>query len=275
MTPRSDSVDGFGWQRGTSRIVVWCLLAAITLASLAPFGFLVLASFKASGNSPPGGLWVELVTRVPVLRYMINSAVISLGATAIGLAVSSMAGYSFAKLPFPLRGALFGLIVGAISIPLATTILPNYLNFARLGGIGSYWAPILIYAALSTPFSTVLMTSFFRSIPDELIESAVIDGASYRQIYGFVMLRLAGPAFVTVGVLTFLGTWNDLLVALLFLPNPENRTISAGIAALQNVRAMNSDLLLTGSLLSAIPPVLAFIFCQRYLVTGLTAGMSR
>jgi len=112
-------------------------------------------------------------------------------------------------------------------------------------------------------------------LPDELVESAVIDGASYRQVFLRIMAPLAAPAVTTVAVLCFLGSWNDLLIALLWLPDPGQRTISVGVATLQGVRANSIDLILTGSLLSAIPPILAFILFQRYLVSGIVSGMGK
>ena len=144
-----------------------------------------------------------------------------------------------------------------------------------MGGVGSYWGAILMYAAGATPFSTVLMTNFFRSLPDELVESAIIDGASYRQVFIWILAPLAGPAVTTIAVLCFLGSWNDLLVGLLWLPDPGQRTISVGIASLVGVRASNLDLILTGSLFSALPPVLAFIVFQRYLVSGIVSGIGK
>jgi multiple sugar transport system permease protein/raffinose/stachyose/melibiose transport system permease protein len=119
------------------------------------------------------------------------------------------------------------------------------------------------------------MTNFFRGIPDDLVESAVVDGATYWQVFTLIMARLALPALMTVGVLCFLGTWNDLLVGLLFLPDPETRTISVGVAALQGVRETNIEMILTGSLLSAIPPIVAFLLFEKYLVAGITAGIGK
>jgi ABC-type glycerol-3-phosphate transport system permease component len=262
-----------GWQGGSARLVATLLLLLIALASLAPFLFLVAASFRPTINGGPGSLWVQLTSQMPVLTYMLNSAMVSIGTAVLVLLVSSMAGYGFAKLGYAGRDTLFVLLIASISIPMATTILPNYLNFAKIGAINTLWGPILLYAAGATPFATVLMASYFRGIPDEIMESAVVDGANYRQIYTSIMVRMAGPAFVTVGVLVFLGAWNDLLIGMLFLPNIGMRTISVGVAALQNARASDANILLTGSLVSAIPPVIAFMLCQRYLVAGLTAGM--
>ncbi len=140
-------------------------------------------------------------------------------------------------------------------MPLATTIIPNYFNFARAGGVGTYWGPIVMYAAGATPFATVLMTNFFRGIPDELVESAVIDGASYWQVFTSDPGAACESGADDRRRAEFLGTWNDLLVGLLFLPDPEMRTISVNVAALQGVRTTNIEMILTSSLLSAIPPI--------------------
>jgi len=107
------------------------------------------------------------------------------------------------------------------------------------------------------------------------VEGAIIDGASYWQVFIWIMAPLAAPALTTVAVLCFLGSWNDLLVGLLFLPDPATRTISVGIATLQGVRSQGLNLILTGSLFSAIPPIVAFILFQRYLVSGIVSGVSK
>ncbi|WP_372498084.1 carbohydrate ABC transporter permease [Sinomonas terrae] len=206
---------------------------------------------------------------------MLNSALVSIGSAVIVVVVSALAGFGFAKLPYPGSKAAFAVVVAGISVPVATTILPNYLNLSHVGGVGSYWGPILMYAAGATPFSTILMANFFRSLPDELVESGIADGAGYGRVFTEIMLPLSMPALVTIGVLAFLGAWNDLLIGLLFLPDPDMRTISVGIASLESVRSSNLDLVLTGSLLSAIPPIAAFIAFQRYLVSGITAGISK
>ena len=265
---------GVGQGAGLPATLVVCVIAAL---SMFPFAFLLIRSLAAHKDLAIGGLWLVIFDRMPVLRYSMNSAIVSLGATAIVLVVSSMAGFSFAKLGFRFSGLCYVLMIAAISVPLATVILPNYLNFAKLGGVGTYWGPILMYAALATPFSVVLMTSFFQALPDELMESAVVDGASYWQIYTLIMMRMAGSALVTVGVLCFLGTWNDLLIGLLMLPDPDMRTISVGVATLKGVRAtaMDNDIILTGSLMSTIPPIIAFILFQRHIVTGITAGITK
>ncbi len=256
-------------------IVPFIVVALVALASAVPFLFLVVTSLLPTDTGGVGALWVRLFTTIPVTTYLFNSAIVSAGATALVLVASCMAGYGFSKLRYPGSNSIFLAIIACISVPLATTIIPNYFNFARAGGIGTYWGPIVMYAAGATPFATVLMTAFFRGIPDELVESAIVDGASYWQVFMRIMVRLATPALMTVGVLSFLGSWNDLLVGLLFLPDPETRTISVGVAALQGVRTTNIEMILTGSLLSAIPPIIAFLLFEKYLVAGITAGISK
>jgi ABC-type glycerol-3-phosphate transport system permease component len=256
-------------------IVPFIVVAIVALASAFPFLWLVVISLMPSETGGVGALWMRLFTTIPVTTYMLNSALVSGCASAIVLVASCMAGYGFSKLRYPGSNSIFLAIIGCISVPLAATIIPNYFNFARAGGVGSYWGPIVMYAGGGIPFATVLMTNFFRGIPDELVESAVVDGASYWQVFTLIMARLATPALMTVGVLNFLGIWNDLLIGLLFLPDPEMRTISVGIAALQGVRTTNIEMILTGSLLSAIPPIVAFLLFEKYLVAGITAGISK
>jgi len=260
--------------RGGMRTAFFVAVIA-SIASLYPFGSLLLTSIRPPPNGTWFGLWGQLFTSLPVGTYMLNSAIVSGGAMVLVSVVSCMAGFGFAKLRFPLSNGVLAIVVAALSVPQATTIIANYFNFAKVGGIGSYLGPILMYAAGSTPFSTVLMTNFFRALPDELVESAVIDGASYRQVFTMIMAPLAAPAMTTVAVLCFLGSWNDLLIALLWLPDAGQRTISVGIASLVGVRASNLDLVLTGSLFSALPPILAFIVFQRYLVSGIVSGIGK
>lgn len=260
---------------GRGSPAVFLIVLAAALASLYPFGSLLITSILPPLNGSLFQSWHDLFAQVPVGSYMLNSVIVAGGAMALVSVVSCMAGYGFSKLQFPGSVQIIAVIVAALSVPSATTIIPNYFNFARVGGIGAYWGPILMYAAGATPFSTILMTNFFRSLPDELVESAIIDGATYRQVFVWVMLPLAAPALTTVAVLCFLGAWNDLLISLLMLPDPDMRTISVGVATLQGVRGNSLNLVLTGSLLSAVPPILAFVIFQRYLVSGLVSGMNK
>lgn len=132
-----------------------------------------------------------------------------------------------------------------------------------------------MYAALGTPFGTFLMTSYFRGIPDEIIEASIVDGLSYRQVFRRIALPLAFPAIATVVVLQFIQIWCDLLVGLLFLQDPLKRTIIVGLGALSAGRTTDIPVLLAGSLVSALPAILVYLIFQRQLVAGLTAGIGK
>lgn len=252
------------------------VVGVAALASLIPFGFLIIVSLSPSADGGGvGSLWSQLFEQVPVGVYMLNSAVVTVSAAVLVVILSCIAGFGFAKLSYPGSKMLFAGVAAAITVPTATIVLPNYLNLAAFGGVGAYWAPVLLYTAGSLPFSTLLTANFFRALPDELVESGVVDGASYRRIFVSIMAPIAAPAMVTVGVLAFLGAWNDLLIGLLYLPDPSMRTISVAVASLQGVRVSNLDLVLTGSLVSAIPPIVAFVIFQKYLISGITSGVSR
>jgi ABC-type glycerol-3-phosphate transport system permease component len=160
-------------------------------------------------------------------------------------------------------------------IPVQSIIIPEFVNIANVGLINQYPGTILVYAALGIPFGTYLMTTYFRGVPNELVEASLMDGASYRQIFTGVMLPLAIPAIVTVAVLQFIQIWGDLLIGLLFLNQPEVRTITVGLATLQSARIIPVPMIMAGSIVSAVPAVLVYLFFQRQLIAGLTMGMGK
>jgi multiple sugar transport system permease protein/raffinose/stachyose/melibiose transport system permease protein len=158
---------------------------------------------------------------------------------------------------------------------MQSIILTEFINFASLNLVGSFIPVIITYAALGVPFGTFLMTSFMRDLPDELVEAAQIDGMPYWRIFTSVILPLSAPALLAVGVLQFIQIWDDLLVALIFLQEPAVRTITVGLAVLQSGRVLDIPVLLAGSLLSALPAMLAYLLFQRALIGGLMLGIGK
>jgi ABC-type glycerol-3-phosphate transport system permease component len=139
----------------------------------------------------------------------------------------------------------------------------------------TYFGAVFVYAALGTPFATFLMTAYYRSLPDELIEAALVDGLGYWRIFQRIALPLSIPAIVTIVVLQVIQIWGDLLIGLLFLQNPAQRTITVGLGALSAGRVTEIPVLMAGSLVSAIPAVIVYLIFQGQLVKGLTAGISK
>ncbi len=262
------------------QIWIFALMIILALVMLYPFLFMINTSFKsntqflgANGHSMLS--WHKLFNALPVGRELLNSTVVCAGSIFIILIVSTMAGYSLSKLRSRASWIFFIGIVGAMLIPLQSIIIPAYINASHWNLLSGYWGAIFLYAALGTPFASFLMTSYFRGLPDELIEAAICDGLSYRRIFSKIALPLAIPAIVTVIVLQFIQIWDDLLVGLLFIQDPNYRTITVGLGALSAGRTTDIPVLMAGSLLSAIPAVAVYLVFQRQLVNGLTAGIGK
>lgn len=262
------------------QIWIFALMVILAVVMLYPFLFMINTSFKsntqflgASGHSMLS--WHKLFNALPVGRELLNSTVVCAGSIFIILIVSTMAGYSLSKLRSRASWIFFIGIVGAMLIPLQSIIIPAYINASHWNLLSGYWGAILLYAALGTPFASFLMTSYFRGLPDELVEAAICDGLSYRRIFSKIALPLAVPAIVTVIVLQFIQIWDDLLVGLLFIQDPNYRTITVGLGALSAGRTTDIPVLMAGSLLSAIPAVAVYLIFQRQLVNGLTAGIGK
>ena len=266
--------------RRVRRFVTFAILCVVVVVMLFPFSYMVIVSFRSydqflSGVGFSLDSWKGLFDELPVVQQLVNSAIVTVSAVALMLLTSATAGYAFAKLRFPLSPLLFVGILAGMMIPIQSIIIPEFVNIANAGLINQYPGPILVYSALGIPFGTYLMTAYFRGVPTELVEASLMDGASYRQVFTAVMVPLAVPALVTVAVLQFIQIWGDLLIGLLFLNNPEVRTITVGLATLQSSRIIEVPMIMAGSIISALPAVIVYLFFQRQLIAGLTMGMGK
>jgi len=279
-TARRPAVTGARGRRLAGRITLFAVMIVVAVVMLYPFYYMLDNAFR-SGNQFTLGAghsfasWSQLFHDLPVARELLNSTLVCAVAIVIILAVSTTAGFSFAKLRFGGSGVIFLLVVAAMMVPLQAIIIPEYVNLARLGLVNNYFGAILVYAALGTPFATFLMATHYRGISDELIEAAIIDGLGYARTFLRIALPLSIPAMATVAVLQFIQIWDDLLVGLLFLQNPQQRTITVGLAALAAGRTTSIPALLAGSFLSALPAMIVYLIFQRHLIKGLTLGMGK
>jgi multiple sugar transport system permease protein/raffinose/stachyose/melibiose transport system permease protein len=219
--------------------------------------------------------WHDLFVALPIGREMLNSTLITLCSIAVILAVSTTGGYALGTLRYRLSSLVFLIVVCSMMVPMQSMIIPEYINLARLGFINHYYGAIAVYSALGAPFATFLMTTYFRRLPEDVIEAALIDGLGYGSVFFRIMLPLAVPAIATVAVLQFIQIWDDLLVGLLFLQTPAHRTITVGLETIPAQHFQNFPMEMAGSLVSALPAVVVFLVFQRYLIRGLTMGMSK
>ena len=261
-------------------VIVFIILVLITFVMLYPFSFMIESSFQGSNKfQVTGGYslvsWEILFKTIPVFRQLLNSTLVTVSAIVMILMVGTTAGYAFAKLRYPGSRIVFALIVGSMMVPMQSIIIPEFVNLSHLRLINRLISAILVYAALGIPFGTFLVTTYLRSIPDELMDAAVVDGASFYGIYHRLMLPMAVPVMIAVTVLQFIQIWDDLLVGLLFLQTPETRTITVGLATLQAAHITQIPVLMGGSLISALPAVIVYVIFQRHIVSGLTMGMGK
>jgi ABC-type glycerol-3-phosphate transport system permease component len=267
-------------RKAPERPVIFLALTVVSLALMYPFYFMVVTSFRSQAQYVLGrGLslssWMQLFQTVPVLQEIINSLIMCACSITVILTIATMAGFALAKTDFPGRSVIFLSIVGCIMIPVQSIIIPEYVNISSLHLINSYPGAIMVYVAVGTPFATFLMATYFRGIPEELIDAGLVDGLSHWGCFRRIALPLAGPALATVIVLQFIPIWNDFLIGLLFLQEPTVRTFTVGLGVLASARVVSVPGLMAGSLLSTIPAAVVYIVFQRYLAAGLTLGVSK
>jgi ABC-type glycerol-3-phosphate transport system permease component len=267
-------------RRRIGRLLMFAILCVVGVVMLFPFVLMIVTSLRSKDQYIAGSgfsldSWQQLFVQMPVLQQLLNSTIVTVGGVALILVVSTTGGFAFSKLTFKGSGLVFLAILSGMMIPMQSIIIPVYVNLARLHGVNQFWSAILVYAALGAPFATFLMTTYYRGIPTELLEASVMDGAGYWQIFRRVMLPLSIPAITTVAVLQVIQIWDDLLVGLLFLQTPAVRTITVGLAVLQNGRVVSIPLLMAGSLVSALPAIIVYLIFQRYLIQGLTMGVNK
>jgi multiple sugar transport system permease protein/raffinose/stachyose/melibiose transport system permease protein len=259
---------------------MFAILCVVVVVMLFPFVFMAITAFRSYDQYLAGAgfsldSWNVLFDTLPVIQQLINSTIVTAGAVGLIVAVSSTGGFAFAKLGFRGSSVVLLLVLAGMMIPLQSIIIPEFVLISQLGLVNQFQGAIVVYAALGAPFATYLMTTYYRSLPTELVEASIMDGASYLQIFRKVMLPLSLPAITTVAVLQVIQIWGDLLVGLLFLQTPAVRTITVGLATLQTSRMVNVPALMAGSLVSALPAIVVFLIFQRHLINGLTMGVNK
>lgn len=207
---------------------------------------------------------------LPILRYYLNSLIV-VGATTVGyLALSSLAGYAFAKGRFPGKSALFIVFLMTLFIPFETRMIPLYLFMADLNLTNTYWALILPF--LAGGFGTFLMRQTIAVVPDELIEAARIDGASEFRIFWQIVLPLCKPTLATLAILNVIWRWNDVLWPLLVTSNRELYTVTQGLAIAGRSQGIYTGVALATAVMAILPVIVAYLFLQRYVIRSVVSS---
>jgi len=263
-------------------IALHVVITAGALLFLMPIFWMLLSATKANNvilSLPPSlafgdalaANWAELADDLPFLRNVFNSVGIAVIYTLVATMVCAMGGYALAKFRFFGRGAVFTLILVALTIPFEVRIIPQYLLIARDMGLTNTWWAIIL-PGLANALGIFFMRQNMLSVPSELLEAARIDGASEARIFAQVVLPIMQPALAAVGIVLLLFQWNDFLWPLLVLTSREAYTIPVALGTLVGLTRVSWGGIMVGTAIATIPFLIMFLFLQRYFVAGITAG---
>jgi multiple sugar transport system permease protein len=273
-------------------LATYVILAVGAIVFIGPWAWMLVASIKPIGemfqfppswwtHNPTLSNYENFLKSENVGRWFLNSAYIASMVTILNLVFSSMAAYCFAKRDFPGRTALFLMGLGTMAIPYAVFLIPNYLvlkhiplfggnNLLGNGGHGwldSYWG--LIVPGSVSMFNIFLLRQYMRTIPNELLDAARMDGANHFQIWLRVIMPLTRPALAAVGIFTFTGVWDDFLGPLIIISSSDHYTVQLGLASFVKKNQTSWDLVMAGSVLATLPVLIAFLLFQRQFIRGI------
>ncbi len=274
-------VRGAGTRRPRLRLaIVYAVLLALAVATLAPLYLMVVTSLKDNGEFYRSVFGVVLPVHwenyslawAQISPYILNSVIIT-GASVIGvIALAALAAYAFARLAFPGKEILFYLVIALLMLPGILTLVPSFIIVRNFGLLDTRWALILPYISSGVVFATFVLRSFFAGISEELFEAARMDGAGELRVFWHLGLPLIRPAVMTVAVLQILGTWNDYLWPLVTLYSDSNFTLTIGLYSFSGRYALFWGPLMAGYTLASIPLVLLFAVSTRTFINGMTQG---
>lgn len=259
-------------------IVSHTLLIIVSLIVLFPFLWMLDTALKPNGQvfqfpptllpaSTQWGNFLAVWTFLPFGHFILNSVVVACGGTLLVLITSSLAAYAFARLKFFGRDTIFFAYLGTLMVPQAVLVIPEFLLIRYLGWVNSYQALILPMAF--TAFGTFLLRQFFKTIPIELEESAIIDGASRLRILWSIILPLSKSALGVLGLFTFIGFWNNFLWPLIVVNTADMATIPLGLQMFQGQNGTQWSYMMAGATVSILPGIILVFILQRYLVEGI------
>jgi multiple sugar transport system permease protein len=257
------------------------VLAVGVMLTLAPTLWMISASLMPAGeaNSVPPPLvpsrptiehYVALFTRLDLSRSFLNSVLVSITAALGSVLVCAMAGYTFAKLRFRGRDRLFGGMTAALVIPAQVGMLPLFILLREMGLVNTYVGVVLTY--LGSVFGIFLVRQYALGIPDDLLDAARVDGAGEGRIFWTVVIPVIQPILFTLAMYTFLAAWNDFFWPLIILSDSAKHTLPVALASLSGEHVQDTELMMAGSVVTVLPPVLVFLAFQRIYVRGILAG---
>jgi ABC-type glycerol-3-phosphate transport system permease component len=271
---------------GTDTMPLWqelswhLVLIFFGIALLAPLAWLLSTSLKEPGaifQLPPEWIprpirWAnypEALTALPFIRFFFNTVTVTFWATAGTLLTASMAAFAFARLRFPARSFLFGVVISTLMLPSIVTLIPTFILFRWLGWIDTYLPLTVPFWLGGGAFNIFLLRQFFLTIPLELDEAARIDGASNYRVYAQIILPLAKPALATVVIFSVIAHWNEFVLPLIYLHTMEKWTMAIGLQGFSDLYSTQWHLMMAASMVMLLPLIILFFSAQRYYLEGI------
>jgi ABC-type glycerol-3-phosphate transport system permease component len=263
-------------------VLVFLLFVILGVTFLAPFYFMLVNSLKSTPEyyksvfRPPLSFnWINFATMISQFRIyinLLNSLFISLSTVVLISVLGVLASYVFAKQPFRGSGAVYLVIIFTMFMPAQVTLIPLYFLYSRFGLINTPFSVIASFLAAGIPSCVMLLTAYFKSIPTELCEAATIDGCGFFSTIRNVIYPLGKPALAVNATFVFLRTWNDFLTPLVLLTQKERQTVIVALSALVSRYHDDPPYQMAGLLIATFPAVVMYLFFQKYLVEGVSAG---
>ena len=260
---------------------VYLILLLITACMVVPFLWMLSASIKSNREvflmdpfvwipeNPKWDNYINIWTKIPLLKFVENTVILTIVVTILQLLTSSFAAYSFAKLEFKYKNGLFLAYIATIAMPWQVYMVPQFIMMRGMGLNDKLLAMICLQAF--SAFGVFLMKQFYEGIPNDLCEAARIDGMSEYKIYAKIMLPLSKPALSTLTIFTFVNTWNDYLGPLIYLRSETKKTIQLGLKMFIGQYSAEYGLIMAGSVVSLIPVIIVFLCLQKYFVEGVAS----
>ncbi|MFS0696686.1 carbohydrate ABC transporter permease [Streptomyces nitrosporeus] len=259
-------------------LIIWAVLVVM------PLLWAVMSSFKTDDSilSTPWALpdklhfenWSRAWTQAHMSDYFLNTILVVGGSLVGTLLLGSMAAYVLARFDFPGNRFIYFLFIGGMSFPIILALVPLFFVMNNMGLLNSVHGLILVYIAYSLPFTVFFLTSFFRTLPTSIAEAAMLDGASHTRTFFQVMLPMAKPGLISVGIFNFLGQWNQYMLPTVLNTEPDGKVLSQGLVELAVSQGYKGDWsgLFAGLVMAMLPVLAAYVVFQRQVVAGLTAG---
>jgi ABC-type glycerol-3-phosphate transport system permease component len=271
--------------RGVGRWIIAAPMALLAIATIYPMLYTLNIALKSRVDYvlDRGSVttsfnfqnFVDAWNQANMGRYYLNSIFVTVVSVVLILLISSMAGFALSHLTFRGSRATFLLILAAMMIPFQVIMVPFIKTLSDFSMINTYPGLIVAYVSQFLPFTVYFMTAFFARIPKEITEAARVDGNTVYGVFGRIMLPLGRPALLSMGILNALFCWNDILISLLVMQSPSQRTLMVGVSALRGQYPDNVPTYLAGVLLVVLPLVVVYLVFQRQITAGVTAGATK